>query len=217
MSVPKKHHYLPEFFTHRWADAHGNLVAYRRPHKELEVKSKHPAATGFKFELYANTTKTDPLERQALEMVFMQKVDSHAAEALKYLEERRAKPPETKLQSAWSRFLMSLLYRSPERVKYLTEQVRRYEESDLTPQLKAQYAERRGPDDPETFDEWFKATGPATPDLVTRLLRMLIDSENIGSVLNAMHWRVHEADGKFGFVTGDVPVLMSNGLGTPRG
>jgi hypothetical protein len=216
MSVPKKHHYLPEFFMQRWADAKGNVTEYRRPHKELVVKKKHPAATGYLIELYANTNKDDPIERQALELVFMQKVDALAAEALAHLEAEGTKPNETELQSAWSRFLMSLMHRSPERVKYLVDKAREYEEGTLNPELKEKYDSLRGPDDPFTFEEWLKAQGSITSDLTVRLIRMLIDSQNIGPVLNSMRWTVHHADGAFGFLTGDLPILISDGLGHNR-
>jgi hypothetical protein len=213
MSVPKKHHYLPEFFMQRWADDQGDVTEYRRPHSDLVVKKRHPAATGYIFELYADQTKDDPVERQALELVFMQKVDSLAADALAHLESEGTKPKDTELQSAWSRFLMSLMHRSPERVKYLVDKVREFEEGTLNPNLKRQYDTLRGPVDPPTFEEWFEAKGPITSELTMRLIRLLIDSENIGPVLNSMRWTVHKTDGAFGFLTGDLPILISNGLG----
>lgn len=200
----------------RWADADGNVTEYRRPYKDLVAKKRHPAATGYMFELYADETKDDPVERQALELVFMQKVDSLAADALAHLETHGTKPTDAELQSAWSRFLMSLMHRSPERVKYLVERVRDYERGTLNPKLKTQYDQLRGPDDPPTFDDWLEAKGPITPELTVMLIRMLIDSENIGPVLNSMRWTLHQVDGAFGFLTGDLPITISDGLGHDR-
>lgn len=216
MSVPKKHHYLPEFLMQRWANAEGKVTEYRRPYKDLVKKEKHPAATGYMFELYSDQTKNDPIERQALELVFMQKVDASAAEALAHLEARGTKPKDTELQSGWSRFLMSLMHRSPQRVRYLVEKAREYEDGTLNPNLKLQYDSLRGADDPPTFEEWFERNGPITSELTMRLMRLLIDSENIGPVLNSMRWTVHQIDGTFGFLTGDLPILISNGLGHDR-
>ncbi|MGN6848854.1 MAG: DUF4238 domain-containing protein [Sphingomicrobium sp.] len=213
MSVPKKHHYLPEFFMQRWADAEGKVTEYRRPHENLVVKQKHPAATGYLPELYANTSKADPVERQALELLFMQKLDTLAADALAYLEAHGAKPVDNDLRSAWSRFLMSLMHRSPERVKYLVEKVRAYEEGTLHPDLKAKYDGLRGPNDPPTFEGWLEATGPYGPNMVVGLIQGLSDSQKIGPVFNEMRWAVHEVDGAFGFLTGDMPILISDGLG----
>jgi hypothetical protein len=235
MSIPSKHHYLPKFFVDRWADGDGKVAEYRypervedagkspeyRPNRSLIIKRKWPSQTAYIPDLYANESKLDPVERQALEMVFMQKVDSHAADALADLEEHKRKSDDSALRSGWSRFLMSLMHRSPERVKHITAKVREYEEGALTAELAAEigprYAERRGPDDPETYEEWLTLQPPLTPDLRVRLLRLIIDSKRIGMALNNMHWRVHVLpDLQYGFVTGDQPLLMSDGLGHSR-
>lgn len=190
MSVPKKHHYLPQFFLDRWC-VDGRLMEFRRPHENLVSKRKSPAATGYETDLYANEAKLDPLERQALEMVFMQKVDDGAAAALTYLEEKGRKPTDPRLRDAWSRFLMSLLHRSPERVRHLSAKVKAYEENKLIPELEAQYSTMRGENDPLTYEEFRTLYGDMTAELRTMLLRMIIDSKTIGNTLNAMHWQVH--------------------------
>lgn len=201
----------------RWARDDGRVTEYRRPRDKLVAKQRHPAATGYMIELYANTNKADPAERQALELVFMQRVDALAADALVHLEAQGSKPSDPDLRSAWSRFLMSLMHRSPERMKYLVKRVREWEEGELNPELRAKYGALRGENDPATFDEWLAAKGPAAPDLVIRLLQMLIDSDSIGPVLNNMRWAVHEANGDFGFLTGDMPIMISNGIGQRDG
>jgi len=214
VSVPKNHHYLPKFFLQRWANGDGNVTEYRRPHDKLVTKQKHPAATAYMVELYANHNKTDPVERQALELLFMQKVDDVAADALSYLEEHGGKPEDFQLRSAWSRFLMSLLHRSPERVRYLTERIEEFEDEQLNEECRQRYAELRKEEDPATFEEWLKTQDPIGPELRVLLLGKLIDSENVGNILNAMRWCVHRAEhGHFGFLTGDLPLMMSNGLG----
>lgn len=218
MSVPSKHHYLPQFFMRRWADARGKVTEYRRPRDQLVRKYQYPAQTGYLVDLYADESKTNPFERQALEMVFMQKIDDGASDALTYIEEYRAKPSDPALRDAWSRFLMSLMHRSPERVKYLGKKVQHYEEGTLIPSLQTKYDSLRTPTDPLRFEDWLAAEGPLTPDLRVRLLRLLIDSKPIGNTLNAMHWSVYVlAHPRFGFLTGDHPIIISNGLGHRRG
>lgn len=217
MSIPEKHHYLPEFFQKRWEDGEGLVREYRRPRDRLTSKRKHPAATGWIRNLYANENKADPLERQALEMVCMQDVDTKAADALGYIEEHRKKPWDPALRNAWSRFLKSLLHRSPERVAYLTRKVREYETQQLNPELAKKYSEMAGPTDPPTLDEWLENAGPLTPDLRVKLIELLIGSGRIGDTLNAMQWRIHTLDKlEFGFLAGDLPLMMSNGLGHDR-
>jgi len=217
MSVPEKHHYLPIFFMRRWADEDGLVREYRRPRHDLTSKRKAPAATGWIRNLYANENKADPIERQALEMIFMSDVDGKAAEALSYLEHDRKKPAEWELRAAWSRFLLSLLYRSPERVAYITKKVRDYEEDTLNPALVRRYAEIAGPDDPPTFQEWLGKAGPLTPDLRVRLIELMIGSRRLSEAINWMHWRVHQLDRlEFGFISGDLPLMISDGLGHSR-
>ena len=218
MSIPKKHHYLPQFFMDRWADAGGKVIEYRRPRETLVMKQRHPAQTGYIRELYSNESKSDPIERQALEMVFMQKVDDRAADALAYIERNPKSRMDPILRNAWSRFLMSLMHRSPERVKFLTAKVKEYESKTLNPDLEKKYTSLRGPNDPPTFKEWLAEQGPLAPDLRVRLLKLLIDSPRIGAALVTMNWKLVTLENpRFGFLTGDQPLMMSNGVGHMRG
>ncbi len=113
---------------------------------------------------------------------------------------------------------MSLMHRSPERVRYLTAKVKAYEADKLNPEMGEKYDRLRGPDDPPTYEAWLEQAGPITPDLRVRLLARLIDSKLIGQAINTMIWEVRELrNPRYGFLTGDQPVMISNGLGHPRG
>lgn len=218
MSVPRKHHYLPKFFMARWGDAAGLVFEFRRPREALVVKHRHPAETGYIVDLYANEVAADPATRQALEMLFMQQVDDGAADALVWLETECRKPSDPRLRDAWSRFLMSLLHRSPARVKFLSAKLENYEAGSLNPDLASKYNALRGPEDPLQFEEWLAASGPIAPELKVRLLMRLIDNPRIGEALSGMIWDVIAFDSpRFGFLTGDQPIMMSNGVGTPNG
>lgn len=202
----------------RWADTEGRVIEYRRPNEALVHSCKHPAQTAYLTELYANENKTNPIERQALEMVFMQKVDDQAANALAFIEEHKTKPTEPALRDGWSRFLMSLIHRSPERVKHLTQKIQEYEDGKLNPGLEDKYGSLRGPDDPLNYADWLREQGPITPELKVELLKLLIDSPRIGGTLNAMHWSVYTLENpRFGFLTGDYPIMLSNGIGHNEG
>lgn len=217
MPAPRKHHYLPQFFIRRWADEGGKVIEYRWPRESLVRKYKFPSETGYLTDLYANEAEVDPVRRQALEAVFMQRVDHGAAEALRVISQTRKMPEDNSLRDSWARFLMSLIHRSPSRVRYLTRRVREYEEGQLNPGLRAEYPALRGPDDPEDFDDWVAQQGPIGPALRVRLIQLLIDSERIGTALTAMHWEVIDLDNpRYGFVSSDQPLMMSNGLGHGR-
>lgn len=218
MSIPSKNHYLPKFYMNRWTDQEGLLTEYRRPVGNLTSKRKYPAQTGYITDLYANTNKSDPVERQALEILFLQKVDGAAAEAMLHLEKISTKPTDPFLRDAWARFLMSLMHRSPVRVKYLAAKVRDYESALLNPDLREKYVLLRGENDPVELEEWLATAPPLTSDLITRLLKMLIDNRRIGETLNEMHWCVRTLIlPQFGFLSGDQPLIMSDGIGRLSG
>lgn len=201
----------------RWADATGRVTEYRRRRDQLICKQRYPAQTGYIVDLYANENKADPIERQALEMVFMQKVDDAAAEATAHLEARGTKPSDPKLRDAWTRFLMSLMHRTPERVKYFSAKIKAYEERTLNADVAEKYHMLRQATDPPTYAEWLAQAGPLEPDLRVKLLEQMIDSKRIGETINAMHWTVHSMKNpRHGFISGDHPIMISNGLGNER-
>lgn len=214
MSTPEKHHYLPRFFLRRWADSEGRVTEYRRAAGKLQIKRRHPGATAYEKNLYTNETETCPEDRQAFELRFLRRVDEDASKAIIHIEKIGAKPDDPALRDAWSRFLMSLIHRSPQRVRYLAERVQAFEQNELNPDLEQKYAALRGPDDPPTFEEWLAGAGSLTPELKIRLLERMMDSARIGAALNAMLWSVITlSKPRYGFLTGDLPILISNGLG----
>ena len=217
MSTPTKHHYLPRFFLRRWADSAGKMSEYKRPHGKLICARKYPAQTGYRKDLYTNESASDPAERQALEVRFLQKVDDGAAQALDFLEQHACKPTDAFLRNAWSRFLMSLMHRSPQRVEYFNDTVAQQSADILIPYLREKYDEHRGPSDPTRFEDWLEKQNSFAPELRTRLLKGMIDSKLIGNTLNLMHWRTYILQHpRFGFLTGDSPLIMSNGVGHRR-
>ena len=122
MSIPLKHHYLPEFYLKRWriSPDDARVFEFRRPHprKPIAVKKAYPSETGFGRELYAIQSRSDPKARQELESEFMSPLDSRAANALLHFEEHGMRPSDDDVAEAWSRFVLSLLNRNPTRVAW---------------------------------------------------------------------------------------------------
>ena len=141
----------------------------------------------------------------------MQGLDLLAAEALAMLEDddfRIAR--ESKARSAWSRFIMSLLMRTPEDVAALKGGIAEAWAQSI-PELEAKYAVKRGPTDPPTFEEWL---AQRDPDHVERwamsLAPQLMDHEKLGELLNNMRWLVRRITSEAGeFLTSDRPIVMS--------
>lgn len=89
----------------------------------------------------------------------MQRLDSHAAAALTMLEDddpRITREPQAR--SAWSRFIMSLLMRTPQDVVAIKKGVAE-EWARHIPGLEARYAAERTLNDPITFDEYIARRG----------------------------------------------------------
>jgi hypothetical protein len=113
---PKKHHYLPAFYLKRWTSEDGLLIEYSRPWKnELRDKRVHPNATGYVKGLY-ELRDLPPETAQQAEELFFKPADTHAADALDLLYENSMPTWQTRERSGWSRFLVSLLLRTPEEI-----------------------------------------------------------------------------------------------------
>jgi hypothetical protein len=159
MSIPKKHHYLPEFYLGRWAQ-NGKVVSYERvgPSGKLDCKLKSPGAVGYQPYLYHLPDVADPTQSQSLESQFFQQLDSKAAVALRKFDQ--LENPTIEDHEAICQFAISLLYRTPTRLSELKEHLRTQLDG-------APYAGLTGTE----FEEKLKAT-------TNRLLAMLVGSPN---------------------------------------
>jgi hypothetical protein len=217
MSVPRKHHHLPVFYLARWAGEDGKLCQFSRPRKNVVSQRKHPAQTGYVERLY-ELPGLPPEKAQGIEQGFMQRLDSLAATALRMLEEddpRIRREPQPR--SAWSRFILSLLLRTPQDITALKSGVAE-EWARCIPDLETKYAAKRTPNDPATLEEYLAQRSPDHVDQwAMSLLPSLIDHEKIGELLNNMRWLVRRigSDAEE-FLTSDHPVVMSWTLTEPN-
>jgi len=85
------------------------------------------------------------------------------------------------------------------------------------PELEAKFAERRGPQDPATFQEYMDSRGPEEFERwALTVAPTLIDHAWIGGLLNNMRWFVREITTDAGeFLTCDRPALMIDELEAP--
>lgn len=207
----KKHHYIPKCYLKAWTGADGLLCEYRRPFKDIAHKRRHPSETGWLDKLYSvDTLPAD--QNDLIETVFFARVDQSAADVLaKFLK------GETELtqdqRSGWSRFLMSLLHRHPAQIKRLWKMSGEKYQAEMA-DLKDVYEEKKGLNDPATFEEFVETMGPsAVGELFSGLVKKICDSPRIGAHLNNMHAHIFELSGTHRFVTSDRPLLRTNGLG----
>ncbi len=181
-------------------------------------KRVYPAETGFVRDLYQARGSPDDIA-QRLESFFFAPVDSLAASALRLLEAKGGSSRDwtTRLRSGWSRFLYSLLLRCPEDL----DAFRRHwplELADVDPGWEERYATMRGEGLPPTLADLIEQMAPDEVErsgLVT--LASVIDSKNVGTVINNMQWRVLSTVGASNsLLTSDRPVIRTSGL-TNRG
>jgi hypothetical protein len=217
LSDPDRHHFLPQFYLSRWANAEGKLSTYSRQRGRLFVREYAPKTIGAERGLYA-LNGVPPEHRNAIERDFMgPEIDDPAAKALRILlsETRPVLPMD--LRMAWVRFLISLLVRLPNLLREL-----KADASDtLAREIAArpeEYAALRRPGHPPTLMEFLKERGVdgLVEDFGTTLIPGLVDLPQMKADIVRMDWRVfHFRDGPYGLLTSDFPICMLPGLGSP--
>lgn len=217
---PKRHHYIPAFYLSRWAvqDDH-RLCQFSRPYNEVVPKRQHPEATGYLDRLY----ELDGLEgelAQQIESKFFSPVDSAAADALSLMEQKGNRAVwDQRLRSAWSRFLHSMLLRTPEDLEIFKASWRNLMLNDKTDEWEARYDAVKGPGDKSTFREFVASISEESHNRsAMHALIGVINNPRLGLKMNNMPWWVIETDpDDHPLLTSDRPVIRTNGLNAPNG
>jgi hypothetical protein len=211
--MAEDNHYIPIFYQKRWAVRVDKCVCvYSRPHKEIHVQRKHPRGVGFQPDLYT-VPNTDPAVASYLERQFFQATDDLASKALAVIEAGEwSEPMGTDVRSGWTRFIMSLLHRNPERIAESLQTVSRYV-TILKPQYERRYHLKQDASSPATFEEYWQVMLPEILDRTgIRLIQTSIDTEFAGQHFNNLLWRVLDFKSSLTFLTGDRPIIMTNGM-----
>lgn len=212
MSVPERHHYLPEFYLKRWLK-NGKLCEYRRRQNGLVAKPRSPRATGFEWNLYSLPGEDDPAMREQVESRIMHRVDTRAAAVLRYMIDHHGAQLSQTYSDAWILFVVSMIFRTPARLRWLNEQIRTADYA-FDDDERAAYAELKSPTHPPTPEEYFALGDPEELSVARmKLMLRMIGSTLIGQSLASMVWEVHTLETlNHGLLTSDDPVMTSNGL-----
>jgi len=211
-----RHHYVPQFYSRRWAGDDGKICEFSRPHKKIHHQRVYPKQTGFQDRLYEKKGVPKSIAQQ-VEDKFMSPVDNFAATALDMIETDVDKvKKDSEQRSAWSFFLITLMTRMPEDLAALTEILEGDWKRDL-PLLKQKYAANRKPDDPETIEEFIEKKDPEhMARWVMNVAPELMHHEGIGQALNGMRWSVVTTpDDAPPFLSSDRPLHMSKTFSEP--
>ena len=212
ITVAEDNHYIPIFYQKRWAiGADRRVCVYSRPYHVARVQRKHPKGVGFQRDLYT-VTNTDAATATYLEQQFFKTTDDLAAKALAVIEAGPWGLMNTTTRSGWTRFIMSLLHRNPEQVGRFLQTVSEYV-AILKPQYENLYNNKKDATHPATFDEFWQ---DILPEVIGRtwvkLIQTTIDSKSVGEHFNSLVWRVLDFKSSYTFLTGDRPILMTNGM-----
>jgi hypothetical protein len=213
MSVPRKHHYIPVFYLKQWRGTDGRLCEYKRIGSKIVTRRAFPDATGYQKDLYRVDGLPDPIA-QAVEQKFMRLVDTEANYALQKLLRGDKAPWDSRMRSAWTRFILSLRFRNPEAVGIIKHQMINLWGAVLE-NMRRTYDTVRYDHDPPTFEEYVARTEREAPvKAAMLLLQEIIDNPRVGPTILAMKWsRVSLAGSRLSLLTSDRPLDMPRGLG----
>ena len=214
---PTKHHYIPAFYLRRWA-VDGKVTEFSKPYKDVIAKPISPERTGFEERLY-ELKGYEPDLAQQVEEQFFKPVDTWASDSLDLLERHGHHAPwDGHSRSAWTRFILSLLLRTPEDIAIFREWWHE-DWSQTDDELEANYRAKREPTDPETFSEYLARQPIAEIERHQfDIFYSLVDHASVGGKINEMHWRVlRSPDSAPTYLTSDRPVIRTNGLAQKGG
>lgn len=121
MDLPRKHHFNPAFYLSQWVGDDKQLCEMRLIRGDVKPRRRYPHLTGYVKDLY-RTDGVPEVESQDLEVKFMTPLDTVAAAALQGL--LSGDSPNLQERVAWTRFVLSLIYRSPDAVKLIKTHMR---------------------------------------------------------------------------------------------
>lgn len=207
MKLPK-HHYIPVFYLREWVDSKNRLVEFSRPTgKEVKARETAPTGTGYVRGLYRMDHLTGEAA-EAFERYFFSMVDNLAKDGLDILMSRKPPPWTDRTRSAWSRFVVGMLFRNPERIaatrRYIEDfTLANYEAGKLV------YEAQKSEEDPDYLEYIVRSVAFSTIDWTKGML----EDSKIGQHLNNMYWAVRDvSDSGLKLFTSDRPVVMTNGL-----
>lgn len=207
-------HYSPKFYLNGWArPADQQLTVMRRVCGKVVVKRKHPSGSGYGVDIY-KTDGVPECDAQHFETKFFSPLDNHAAICIARMIERQDVEWSSADRSAWTAFLVSLLVRNPENVQAVKAHIEEMWGVAIA-ELEANWAERRRPNDSETFAEYLALMNPAAPQIgaTNFLIGIIGNMPQVHRAIFEFDWRVHYLDkARFALMTSDRPVVMPAAL-----
>lgn len=203
-----KHHYIPEFYTKRWAGPDGQVCQFARVPDGVAATRRAPAAIGFQEDLYSVPGAPSYVSAH-LEGHFFRVTDNDAAVALDALLNGQLNQLTERLKSAWVRFLMSLLHRTPEKVRWY---------GNVWKGMHAEAVEAARKDIIQNNGDMAQLANLEESFAISfvGVLQKIMDSTLIGQHVVNMRWGVITLHENQRLMTSDRPLLITNGLEKPE-
>jgi hypothetical protein len=198
-----KHHFSPKFYLSGWTGPDGQLCCIRKVYGKLVVDPKTPTGTGYVKDGYKTDHVPDD-KAQRVETAFMSPLDNDAARELQRMLAGDPRLRTSEERSAWTRFVISLLFRHPAAVEVLKAH---FTEMHA---VAVRGVEAEFPGSAITLDPAY--TSVAASNMLTEI----IDNDRVGPTIFGMKWVVVDVkDAKRTLMTSDRPVVMPHGLDHP--
>jgi hypothetical protein len=207
VNLPRSHHYNPVFYLSQWVGDDGCVCEMRFIRGKVVPKRKHPQNTGRIKDLY-RTNGVPEANSQDLELKFMTPLDTDAAAALWKLLE--GEPLGLEERVAWTRFLLSLVYRNPDVVQLIRTHMAMLA-AEATASLESDWAARRGSNDTSTLAEVSAIRAPGLADThAANLIADIIGNHRAVPDIVRMNWgKIGLSGSRVPLVTSDRPVLLT--------
>lgn len=189
---PRKHHFIPEFLSKQWCDEGGCLQRYEKlPTGEIHRRVAFPSQMGFKRQLYSIPDLTlNDWQTQAIETDFFSPIDNFAAKGLSQLLSPSGNIVDPIIREAWSIFVVSLFYRSPNNLNAVRKKASGAL-AGIIADVKSTYSSVRGSNDPATYEKWEAQQGDDVGEKrFMSILPSVIADTNLNKHVCAMKWRV---------------------------
>jgi hypothetical protein len=214
---PRKHHYIPEFWSKRWIGSDGCAERYTMPaHGKIVCYRKPPSAIGWRASLYELPAYKGTLSN--FEVTFFRKIDQRASDLFDKIEHANNISLSEFETVSFSLFIVSLLHRSPAAI-VLLESSTKTTLDKLLIDLREKYQSIRGNGDPEIFEDFYDHYDDIKKlSNLSNVFGTLILSENIAKFISNLHWfKLDLSSSKFPLLLSDDPLIRTNGIAKPDG
>lgn len=208
------HHYVPQFYTRRWADSSGKVLCYKRvPSGCIVFKGVMPKGTGFEPDLYATPPAIfwENHDEQVIETEFFSRIDNDAALVLEQIH-TDASSLTNHGRTAWSLFMNSMLHRHRDDILE-----RDAKAPELALEVKAQFLTACTSKDRKCIEDALADVDLNQLARTTHRTQMVraIRDPLVLNAMKSMFWEVITVKPDIPLITTDRPVLVNLGQERP--